>query len=449
LDDLVHTMSFGFPMGDLIAVSDLAHKIFKSVDQDRDAISELALQVHDLNQVSMGTLALIGEVRMTESQAVRTLDHILHLQGSSSDKSCGQNASKEFPNPRAVDLVSEVDRLKIPLAKVEDTLLNTQDMTNSWEGWKWARNDQLVKSIREASLALESLGMILVDLSGSARDCRNIPQEGPSASFGGEEIANDGGSYARQMLRKAIEQCRARMGESSTFPLCTFGNDHWKRRTTHVWRNHEDQHSYKRPAHNEWRLSGWKWASFAAVAIGQPLVRWTLLQSLQLEPRTLFGERILQNLSFLAEWIGAMSHFPTITMILLFLSVSLTVTTNIILIAQASNKERTSVFISFWTATVFGGLSKKHIGASILEYCMVIMPFLLSLSIGMTLSSYRLWFSIHQQRIKLDLDGRLAWRTEKGQMVQTSMSVTRSLLGKQAENQESLDIETYPINGSN
>ena len=116
--------------------------------------------------------------------------------------------------------------------------------------------------------------------------------------------------------------------------------------------------------------------------IYSPLV-WILLRSLRLEPHSLLDRRLQQLIPFTSNAIIALEYHPRTALILVVHLLSLSVA--VILKPAASIDGRTNLYVCpCWILVLTCGLlSWPLVGGSLLEFCLLFVPF--ALSVGMTL----------------------------------------------------------------
>ena len=116
--------------------------------------------------------------------------------------------------------------------------------------------------------------------------------------------------------------------------------------------------------------------------IYSPLV-WTLLRSLHLEPPSLLDRKLQRLLPFASNAIIALEDYPRAALILVVHLLSLSVV--VILKPAASMNGRTNLCVCpCWILVLTCGLlSWPLMGGSLLEFCLLFVPF--ALSVGMTL----------------------------------------------------------------
>ena len=122
-----------------------------------------------------------------------------------------------------------------------------------------------------------------------------------------------------------------------------------------------------------------------------PTLVWILLRSLHLEPPSLLDRKLQQLIPFASNAIVALEDYPRTALILVVHLLSLSVVA--ILKPAASINGRTNLYVCpCWILSLTCGLlSWSLIGGSLLEFCLLFVPFALSLGMTLGLLTDHLW----------------------------------------------------------
>lgn len=129
-----------------------------------------------------------------------------------------------------------------------------------------------------------------------------------------------------------------------------------------------------------------------------PSLIWLTLQSLKLEPPSLLDQRLLASLPFLATWIAHLGRHPTMALITMISSITISTVVLLMTAWMTCMKGRSLIFGCCWLLVAAGSPLWTLLGGSVFGLFVVFIPFALSLGVALGL----LWHTrtSHGQHIR-------------------------------------------------